>query len=413
MRKSLELKNELGTLTEQYRAELSKIEVAGRKAPNADEKSKLEQMDADMDALSASIQLHEKQEAREAAGQQPGRQQGGNPTGDPQNANGKAPRNAIRASAEYKDAFSTYLRTGKVGNVSPDIQNALQADNDTSAGYLTASEEFSDQLIEVVDNQVFMRGLATVTKLTSAQSLGFPVRESDVDDAEWTSELATGSETSLAISKREFRPHPLAKRIKLSKKLLRLSPSVQALVIKRLGYKFGVSGEKAYLTGDGAGKPLGVFTPSANGISTGRDVSTGATTDFTADALIDALYTLKAQYMATATWMFHRDAVRKIRKLKDSYGQYLWQPGLSAAQPDRILNRPFVMSEYAPNTFTTGQYVGIVGDFTKYEIVDALDIEIQVLTELYAEQNVVGYIGRMETDGMPVLEEAFVRLKTA
>jgi hypothetical protein len=30
--------------------------------------------------------------------------------------------------------------------------------------------------------------------------------------------------------------------------------------------------------------------------------------------------------------------------------------------------------------------------------------------ELYAETNQVGYIGRMEVDGMPVLEEAFSRL---
>jgi len=38
-------------------------------------------------------------------------------------------------------------------------------------------------------------------------------------------------------------------------------------------------------------------------------------------------------------------------------------------------------------------------------------MRIQVLTELYAETNQNGYIGRMEVDGMPVLEEAFVRVK--
>jgi hypothetical protein len=36
---------------------------------------------------------------------------------------------------------------------------------------------------------------------------------------------------------------------------------------------------------------------------------------------------------------------------------------------------------------------------------------VQKLVELYAETNEDGFIGRMESDGMPVLAEAFARLK--
>jgi len=38
-------------------------------------------------------------------------------------------------------------------------------------------------------------------------------------------------------------------------------------------------------------------------------------------------------------------------------------------------------------------------------------MRIQRLVELYAETNEIGFIGRLETDGMPVLEEPFVRMK--
>ena len=74
---------------------------------------------------------------------------------------------------------------------------------------------------------------------------------------------------------------------------------------------------------------------------------------------------------------------------------------------------PFLMSEYAPSTFTTGLYVGILGDFSLYWIVDALSMEVQRLEELYAATNQIGFIGRLETDGAPVLEEAFTRVKLA
>jgi Phage capsid family len=69
----------------------------------------------------------------------------------------------------------------------------------------------------------------------------------------------------------------------------------------------------------------------------------------------------------------------------------------------------------APNSSqaSTGEYVGLLGDFSHYWIADALSMQIQRLNELYAETNQVGFIGRLETDGAPVLEEAFVRVKLA
>ena len=71
------------------------------------------------------------------------------------------------------------------------------------------------------------------------------------------------------------------------------------------------------------------------------------------------------------------------------------------------------MSEYVPNTFTTGLYTGVLADWRFYWIADALDMTVQRLVELYARSNQIGFIGRKETDGMPVLAEAFARVKMA
>jgi HK97 family phage major capsid protein len=217
----------------------------------------------------------------------------------------------------------------------------------------------------------------------------------------------------MAFGKRELTPHPLAKRIKVSKKLLRNSTmNPEQIVMQRLAYKFAITEEKAFLLGTGANQPLGLFVASNDGIPTGRDVQTGSATDFTMDGIISAKYALKAQYWPRASWLFHRDGVAKIAKLKDSQNQYLWQPSTQAGQPDRLHGLPILMSEYVPNTFTTGLYVGMLADFSWYWIADALDMSVQRLVELYAETNQDGFIGRLETDGMPVLAEAFVRLKT-
>lgn len=292
---------------------------------------------------------------------------------------------------------------------------ALQADLDVSGGYLRPPEEFVDDLIKAVDDMVYIRQWATVHTVKSAESAGRPSLDADPADSDWTTELATGSEdSSMAFGKRELHPHPLAKRIKISRKLVRAVTNADQLVRDRLSYKFGVTFEKACLTGSGAGQPLGVFTVSADGISSSRDVSTGNTaTEIRFDGLIEAKYTLKGQYWPRARWLFHRDAMKQIAKLKDGDGQYLWRESVRVGEPDRVLGLPAFMSEYAPNTFTASQYVGILGDFANYWMVDALTMEFQLLMELYAESNQVGLIGRMESDGMPVLEEAFARVKLA
>lgn len=333
---------------------------------------------------------------------QPGRQPGA-PSGSPE-------------SAEYRAAFDAALRGG-LDSLSDYERRALSAESTTAGGYMAAPQQFVDTVIKSLDNSVVIRQLATVVKLTTAQSLGAPYLENDPADADWTAELGTGSEDStMSFGKRELHPSPIAKRVKVSNKLLRVAPMAGTLVAERLAYKFAVTEEKAFLTGDGAGKPLGLFTASALGIPTSRDVSTdNTTTAITADGLISAKYSLKEPYLRSdkLRWLFHRDAVKMIRKLKSSDNQYLWQPGLSSDRPDTVLDVPVVMSEYVPNTFTSGLYVGLIGDFSNYWIADAMQLTIQRLVELYAETNQVGFIGRLECDGMPVLAEAFARVKLA
>jgi len=321
-------------------------------------------------------------------------------------------RDAAVVDAEKQSrAMTAFMRTGAM---QPELR-ALQADSDVAGGFITTPQQFVNRLIKAVDNLVFIRQWATPNTVVSAQSLGLPYLANDPDDADWTSELGTGNlDSTMSFGKRELFPHALAKRIKVSNKLMRLSPDVEALAISRLAYKFAVSFEKAAMTGSGANKPLGVFTASTDGISTGRDVSTdNTTTAFTVNGLKNAKYALKGAYWPTAKWLFHRDAVKMLAKLVDGQSRYLWQPSIQLGQPDMLEGLPLFTSEYAPNTFTTGLYVGMLGDFSYYHTADALDFSMQRLNELYAETNQTGFIGRLETDGMPVLEEAFVRVKLA
>lgn len=407
-----ELREQRGKMVHDAREILNRAEAEKREL-TAEEDGKYKELFGKQESLRAQIEREEQlaEAERQAAEASLRHKESGKPApGEPGEQRSVGPR----GTDEYRAAFRKYLVGGRDALDASEIR-ALQADSDTAGGYMVMPEQMVAGLIKAVDDAVFIRQRATKFQVPGAASLGCPTLAADPADADWTAEIATGSEdSSMAFGKRDLKPLPLAKLIKVSNKLLRQVPGTEALVLARLAYKFGISQEKAFMTGSGANQPLGIFTASNDGIPTSRDVSTGnAQTAPTFDGLISAKFGLKGQYWNKAEWLFHRDVLAVIAKLKDGEGQYLWRESVRAGEPDRLLNLPVMMTEYGPNTLTSGQYVGALGDFSHYWIADALDMQIQRLVELYAETNQTGFIGRLECDGMPTLAEAFVRVKLA
>jgi HK97 family phage major capsid protein len=321
-------------------------------------------------------------------------------------------RDNPRATEEYRAAYSRFLSNG-ASALNADEHRAMQADSSIGGGYLVAPVQMVTELLKTVDDMVIIGSLARPFPLARAASLGVPTLTKKADDADWTSELKSGNLTELEFGQRELRPHPLAKRALISNTLLRVAVmDVEQLVNSELARVFSETFEKAYMTGDGAQKPLGVFTPSDNGIPTSRDISAGNTaTAIKFDGLKNAKYSIKQQYQAKLKWIFHRDAVSQMAKEKDGNGQYIWQQSVVVGEPDRLLQIPILMSEFAPNDLTSGKYAGILGDFSYYWIARALDMAIQRIVELYSLTNQTGFHARAEADGMPVMAEAFTRVK--
>lgn len=395
---ALKKRQERAALIVQAREVVQRAETEKR-ALTSEEDARYNQIMADVDSLRVAIDREERLAALEAemATSQGTQAAGRGNDPDPENK-------------EVRAAFQKYLKTGVVA---PELRT-LQVTQDIMGGFLVPPEHFVRQLIKAVDDMVFIRRLGTVMQLTRAESLGAPSLDTDLVDSDWTTELATGTlDDSLRLGKRVFQPIPFAKRIRVSNTLLRLAPDVEALVTERLAYRFAVTEERGYLTGDGTNRPLGLFTASAQGIPTGRDQVVGTPTDITFDGLTNAKYALKFQYHGRAAWLLSRLAVNRIALLKDSTNNYLWRESTRAGEPDSLMGFPIYMSEFVPAVFTTGLYVGMLADFRHYWIAESLNFQLQRLVELYAESNEVGFIGRKEADGMPVLAEAFVRLRLA
>jgi len=69
-------------------------------------------------------------------------------------------------------------------------------------------------------------------------------------------------------------------------------------------------------------------------------VTAASATAFTADEIFDLFYSLKAPYRKDAIFLMNDASVKALRKLKDSNGQYLWQPSLYGINPGYIAGPP-------------------------------------------------------------------------
>lgn len=394
MDKINELKARKAQIVMESRALLDRVEAEKREF-TAEERASYDKMFADIEAINVKIKDEERLLLAEAE------------------IRGfeKAESGKVETTPEERKAvaFRNYLISGNAAEY-----RALANDADTTGGYLHASEQFVARLIKGLDDAVFVRNYANVMAVTSADSLGFPSLDTDLTDPTWTTEIAAPDEdTDMAFGRRELKPIQLSKLIKVSMKLLLTSAlPVEGIIADRLAYKFAVAQENGFLNGSGNGEPLGIFTASDKGINTGRDEATGNTASaVSADGLINAKFKLAAQYRKGARWVFHRDLIKMISKLKDGEGQYLWSPGLVAGEPDRLLGLPVDESEYAPSTIESNAYVGALANWQYYWIAELQGLNVQRLNELYAGTSQVGFIGRYYGDGAPVLESAFVRVK--
>ena len=255
-------------------------------------------------------------------------------------------------------------------------------------------------MVEALEEENVMRQLAKVIT-TSSGDRKIPVVASK-GTASWVDEEGLIPEDDDAFGQVSIGAYKVATMIKVSEELLNDSIfNLESYIAKEFARRIGAKEEEAFLVGDGEGKPTGIFDDTYGG-------EVGVTTTAAAikmDEIIDLFYSLKSPYRKRATFITNDATVKEIRKLKDGNGQYLWQPSVSAGEPDTILNRPVKTSAYV-STIQPGAKVMAFGDFGYYWIADRQGRAFQRLNELYAANGQVGFRATQRVDGKLILKEA-------
>ncbi len=295
-------------------------------------------------------------------------------------------------SKEYKNAMLSAMRSN-FRNVS----NILQEGVDGDGGYLVP-EEYDKRLIDVLEGENIMRGLATTITTSGLHKINIAATKPAAAWIEEGGALTFGDATFDQIYLDAYKLHVA---IKVTEELLYDNAfGLENYIITQFGKALANAEEDAFLNGDGTGKPTGIFAETGGG----QVVST-LTAAIKSDDLIDLVYGLKRPYRKNASFIMNDATLASLRKLKDNNGAYIWQPSYKEGEPDRVLGYAVHTSSFAPENAIA------FGDYSYYNIGDRGSRSFAELRELFAGNGMIGYVAKERVDGKLVLPEAVKILK--
>lgn len=317
--------------------------------------------------------------------------------------------------SEEKKAFFQVLRSGygsltqeqkaMIPLVSPGEAKTLFQVDDTSGGYLSPTE-FVQDIIKSIILFSPVREYVT-TRQTQNKSILYPTR-TNTFSAAWVSEQNSRSETTgLKYGQEEIMSHEMYAMVLISYSDLEDTYfDMENQIQMEVAEQFAVLEGASFINGNGVGKPEGLLQNP----NIATDYS-GNASAFTADGFINCAYNLKSGYVKNAMWMMNRKSIGLVRQLKDSYGQYLWQPGLASDIPNTILDHPYAEIPDLPDV-ASNAYPVLFGDFKRaYVVLDRVSMVMTRLTERFADLGQIGFIARKRVGGQVVLPESIRKLQ--
>lgn len=313
--------------------------------------------------------------------------------------------------AEYKDAFVSFMRKNFDRDLLTDHERKTLSVGQDSAGGYFVYPDLSGRIISKIYETSPVRAYAGVQVIGTDALCGY--YDNDEVGFGWVSELESRPGTTYPdvgkwrIPVHEMYAMPSASQTVLDDAILDLESWLDG----KIADKFARAENAAFVTGSGVGRPRG-FLDYADGTDLTNSIErfdTGVNGAFAGapnggDVLISALYGLKAQYRANATWFMNRATTALTRKLKDSEGAYLWNPGIAAGQPATLLGHPVAAFEDMPDPATDSLSIA-VGDLRQaYQIVDRQGI--RMLRDPYTAKPKILFYATKRTGGDLVNGEA-------
>jgi HK97 family phage major capsid protein len=411
-------------------AQKALLDAAADRTLSGEEKQALERMDVELDELDYAIRAQEQGKEKrsrydalagdasvDTRGADNGKREETHPLTPLGKAGTQATRNAVLATRgqrggeqfvnihEFERAFDSYLRRGMSG-LNQEQRGILERHETrdlsvgtNTAGGFTVPPGFLQRITDAMKAFGGMLDVANVIDTDSGQSLVWPSADDTGNVGAILAENVAASTLDVTFAQKTLGAFMYVSGIvRVSLQLLNDSAfDLNAWLPEKFAQRIGRAINAHFTNGTGGGtQPKGLVPNLTNG----KVGATGQTVTVTGDDLIDLIHSIDPAYRnGNGRFMMNDSSVKVVRKLKDTTGQYLWQPGLSQDTPDTILGYPVTINQDMPVMAANAKSIAF-GDFrAAYVIRRVQGVSVKRFDERYADALQVGFLSFARYDG--------------
>ena len=361
----------------------ARIEAVKQGQGTADFEAKLARMDAALDEAKS------KQDKLEAKLNRPGLVHGEKQDGE------------MKEAVEYRHAFMDWMRSPadqerqqKAVAAQKQLEAKQRLETRATQAVTSVGAAGGFALPEVIERAIARLGvdMSPLRSIATVRTVGSPDYKElfDINGAafEWIGETDTRAQTNTP-DMAEVAPTfgmASAKPQASEESLDDLFFNVEDWLVSSAAEAIYAGEGAAFISGNGTKKPTGILagpTPvttadASRAFGTLQYIASGgaAALPTSADVYLDMVYALRSRYRANAQWLTNKLVIASLRKYKDTAGQYLWQPALTAGQPSTFLGYGITEAEDMP-IVGAGNFPLAFGDFREgYLICDRVGTRI-------------------------------------
>lgn len=303
---------------------------------------------------------------------------------------------ASQPTDEYRAAFQNYLLRGASG-ISPEHQSLFEKRAGITG--LTAGVIVPETLANSIEVALKAYGgmfeAGSILTTSKGGDLIMPTVNNTNAKATVVAEYNQSTKSAPSFGSETLKVYTYRTPIvPVSLELLQDSAfDLESLLSNLLAESFGRGINEDLTIGSGTGKPKGIvnwahpcaINPSAGGISL--------------DALIELIKGVDSSYAARGKFMFNRNTLYSLVKIKDSTGRYIWQEGAKDGTPATLFGKSYILNDDIEDA-GAGKTSVLFGDFSKYKIRMVKSFRVIRLNELLAEYLSIGLFGFARVDGI-------------
>ena len=296
---------------------------------------------------------------------------------------------------QYRKAFADYILNGASG-ISPESRATIEqrAGITGLVGGVTIPSLLASEIEVALKNYGGMFEAGTIINTTHGGDLIMPTINDTSAKATIVSEYDQSTKRAPSFGSVTLKAYTYRTPIiPVSQTLIQDSAfNLDAVLSGLLGDSFSRGVNEQLTTGDGTGKPTGIVT-AATACST-----QAAATSIKLDDIIDLIKSVNSAYARNGKFMFNRNTLWELAKIKDQTGRYIWQDSARDGTPATLFGKQYILNDDMAD-IGAGNASVLFGDLSKYKIRMVKSFSVVRLNELLAEYLSIGLFGFARVDG--------------